>query len=55
MKQRVGHDIVVAAVGKLTAQAMIEEGVEPKVVPAEERMGSMMVALGKYFAEQKTV
>ncbi|SDW86414.1 uroporphyrinogen-III synthase [Paenibacillus sp. PDC88] len=55
MKQRLEQDIVAAAVGKVTAQAMIEEGVEPKVVPAEERMGSMMVALGKYFAEQKTV
>ncbi|MCM3786115.1 uroporphyrinogen-III synthase [Neobacillus mesonae] len=55
MQERLAQDIVTAAVGKVTAQAMIEEGIEPHVIPAEERMGSMIVALGKYFAEEKSV
>ncbi|MDP4096165.1 uroporphyrinogen-III synthase [Paenibacillus sp. P96] len=42
-------DIVAVSVGKVTAQAMLEEGIDRIVVPAEERMGSMMVELGRYF------
>ncbi|MMZ63633.1 bifunctional uroporphyrinogen-III synthetase/response regulator domain protein [compost metagenome] len=44
--------VVAVAIGKVTAQAMKEEGVEPRVVPEEERMGSMMVELGRYFADR---
>ncbi|MBO2944711.1 uroporphyrinogen-III synthase [Paenibacillus sp. F411] len=44
--------VIVCAVGKVTAQGLIEEGIEPQVVPEEERMGSMLVALGRYFAER---
>lgn len=55
MKQRFEEDVVVAAVGRVTAQAMVEEGVTPKVIPEEERMGSMIVSLGKYFAEKERV
>lgn len=44
--------VVAVAIGKVTAQAMREEGVEPRVVPEEERMGSMMVELGRYFADR---
>ncbi|KKO54704.1 uroporphyrinogen-III synthase [Paenibacillus sp. DMB20] len=42
--------VVACAVGKVTAQGLREEGVDVKVVPEEERMGSMMVELGRYFA-----
>ncbi|WP_454193455.1 uroporphyrinogen-III synthase [Paenibacillus sp. Marseille-Q7038] len=55
MKQRFEDDVVAAAVGRVTAQAMVEEGVTPKVIPEEERMGSMIVSLGKYFAEKERV
>ncbi|MGM1045473.1 MAG: uroporphyrinogen-III synthase [Bacillota bacterium] len=41
--------VTAAAVGKVTAQGLREEGIEVKVVPEEERMGSMMVELGRYF------
>lgn len=44
--------IVAVAVGKITAQALKEEGVQRIIVPEEERMGSMMVELGRYFANQ---
>lgn len=44
--------VVAVAIGKVTAQAMREEGVEPRVIPEEERMGSMMVELGRYFADR---
>lgn len=43
--------VIAVAVGKVTAQGLREEGVEVKVVPEEERMGSMMVELGRYFAQ----
>ncbi|OZB93431.1 uroporphyrinogen-III synthase [Paenibacillus sp. XY044] len=42
--------VVAAAVGKITAQALREEGIERICSPEEdERMGSMMVELGRYF------
>lgn len=55
MKERLEGAVVAAAVGRVTAQAMIEEGITPQVVPQEERMGSMFVSLGKYFAEKQQV
>ncbi|NMO94504.1 uroporphyrinogen-III synthase [Paenibacillus lemnae] len=42
--------VAACAVGKVTAQGLVEEGIEARVVPQEERMGSMLVALGRYFA-----
>ncbi|PZE20417.1 uroporphyrinogen-III synthase [Paenibacillus xerothermodurans] len=45
---------VAVAVGKVTAEALWDEGVERVVAPApdEERMGSMIVALAKYYESQ---
>ncbi|TDG00380.1 uroporphyrinogen-III synthase [Paenibacillus piri] len=40
---------VAVAVGKVTAEALREEGVERVVAPEEERMGSMMVTLARYY------
>lgn len=42
------HTLAVA-VGKVTAEALTEEGVERVLYPEEERMGSMVVAMSKYF------
>ncbi|HEY2494584.1 MAG TPA: uroporphyrinogen-III synthase [Paenibacillus sp.] len=47
--------VVAVAVGKITAQALKEEGIERIVIPEEERMGSMMVELGRYFLAQSEV
>lgn len=40
---------VATAVGKVTAEALEEEGVERLVVPERERMGAMIIELGKYY------
>ncbi|RFU60485.1 uroporphyrinogen-III synthase [Peribacillus glennii] len=45
--------VVAVAVGKVTAQALREEGIERLVVPENERMGSAIVALGQYYQEQQ--
>jgi uroporphyrinogen-III synthase len=37
------------AVGKVTAEALREEGLERLLVPDHERMGAMLVELGTYF------
>ncbi|WP_342553166.1 uroporphyrinogen-III synthase [Paenibacillus sp. FSL R7-0652] len=42
--------VVPASVGKVTANAMREEGIEALVVPEEEKMGALIVELGRYFA-----
>lgn len=44
------NEVVAVAVGKVTAQAIREEGIARVVAPPEERMGSMMVELAKYYA-----
>ncbi|MNP10120.1 uroporphyrinogen-III synthase [compost metagenome] len=44
--------VIAVAVGKVTAQALLEEGIERIIFPEEERMGSMMVTLGRYFEAQ---
>lgn len=46
------NKVVAVAVGKVTAQALKEEGIQRIIMPEEERMGSMMVELGRYFASQ---
>ncbi|MFC0215721.1 uroporphyrinogen-III synthase [Paenibacillus chartarius] len=47
--------VVAVAVGKVTAQALREEGISRVVVPSEERMGSAIVALSDYYAGSSTV
>ncbi|WP_135557174.1 uroporphyrinogen-III synthase [Paenibacillus cymbidii] len=42
--------VLAVAVGKVTAESLREEGVVRVLFPEEERMGSMVVAMGKYFA-----
>ncbi|WP_159882831.1 uroporphyrinogen-III synthase [Paenibacillus puerhi] len=46
-----GNTIAVA-VGKVTAEALREEGVNRVVAPEEERMGSMIVSLAKYYEQE---
>lgn len=41
---------VAVAVGKVTAEALREEGVRRVVVPEEERLGVALVELGRWFA-----
>ncbi|GGJ58516.1 uroporphyrinogen-III synthase [Anoxybacillus voinovskiensis] len=41
--------VVACAVGKVTAEALSEEGVTRIVAPELERMGAMIVTLAKYF------
>ncbi|MFC4777913.1 uroporphyrinogen-III synthase [Paenibacillus sp. GCM10023252] len=43
--------VLATAVGKVTAEALQEEGIERILYPEEERMGSMVVAMSKYFGK----
>lgn len=45
---------VATAVGKVTAEALREEGIERIVVPELERMGAMIIELARYFADEKS-
>lgn len=42
-------DVVAVAVGKVTAAALKEEGIERIIIPQEERMGSAIIALEHYY------
>ncbi|WAH36616.1 uroporphyrinogen-III synthase [Alicyclobacillus dauci] len=44
-------DVIAVAVGKVTAEALREEGISRVITPKEERMGSMIVSLARYFEE----
>lgn len=43
---------IAAAVGKITAEAIREEGIEKLVSPELERMGAMVIELARYYDEQ---
>ncbi|WP_110934261.1 uroporphyrinogen-III synthase [Paenibacillus bouchesdurhonensis] len=42
--------VIAVAVGKVTAQGLYEAGIPRVVAPKEERMGSMIVELARYYA-----
>lgn len=46
------HHILAGAVGKVTADALREEGVTRMVVPELERMGAMIVEIGNFFERE---
>ncbi len=46
---------VATAVGKVTAEALKEEGINRIVVPSHERMGAMIVELAQYYEKNNTV
>lgn len=50
MQQAFRDGVIPASVGKVTANAMREEGIEARVVPEEEKMGALIVELGRYIA-----
>lgn len=50
--QALNEDVIACAVGKVTAEALQEEGVTRVVVPELERMGAMIVKLSQYFERQ---
>lgn len=47
--------VLAVAVGKVTAEALHEEGVARVLFPEEERMGSMVVAMSKYYGGDREV
>lgn len=53
MQEAFRQGVVAASVGKVTANAMREEGIEVRVVPEEEKMGALIVELGRYYAALK--
>ncbi len=49
VKQAFAEDVVAVAVGKVTKEALHEEGIVRVIAPDHERMGAMIVELAKYF------
>ncbi|WP_062048848.1 uroporphyrinogen-III synthase [Bacillus sp. JCM 19034] len=46
------NKVVAVAVGKVTAEALEEEGIKRIVYPEFERMGAMIIELSRYFSEK---
>ncbi|MDP4107042.1 MAG: uroporphyrinogen-III synthase, partial [Bacillota bacterium] len=45
-------NVTAAAVGKVTAEALKEEGVERIITPEIERMGAMIIELSNYYRKK---
>ncbi|KGE20316.1 uroporphyrinogen-III synthase [Paenibacillus wynnii] len=45
--------VIALSVGRITSQALKEEGIQRIVTPEHERMGSMFVELGRYLAAKE--
>ena len=43
-------DVLAVAVGKVTAEALREEGIERILAPENERMGAMIIELSNYLS-----
>ncbi|WP_077428351.1 uroporphyrinogen-III synthase [Anoxybacillus kestanbolensis] len=52
IKRALADDVVAVAVGKVTKEALHEEGVARVIAPDHERMGAMIVELAKYFEKK---
>ncbi|MGW7159462.1 uroporphyrinogen-III synthase [Paenibacillus taichungensis] len=52
MQEAFRQGVVPASVGRVTANVMREEGIEALVVPEDEKMGALIVELGRYYAAQ---
>jgi uroporphyrinogen-III synthase len=51
-RRALNEDVIACAVGKVTAEALQEEGIARVVAPELERMGAMIVTLSQYFERQ---
>ncbi|WP_413299200.1 uroporphyrinogen-III synthase [Bacillus sp. 1P10SD] len=49
------HHVLAVAVGKVTSEALKEEGIERVLVPEHERMGAMIIQLSKYYQNETTI
>jgi uroporphyrinogen-III synthase len=45
--------VLAVSVGRITSEALKEEGVKRIIMPEHERMGSMFVELGRYLAASR--
>ncbi|RAL24258.1 uroporphyrinogen-III synthase [Thermoflavimicrobium daqui] len=52
LQKAISSHVVIAAVGKYTADCLRKEGVEQIVTPEEEKMGSMIVALANHLSSR---
>ncbi|MCM3718810.1 uroporphyrinogen-III synthase [Fictibacillus phosphorivorans] len=53
LKSMFNNKVMAAAVGKITAEALEEEGVENVLQPEQQRMGAMIMKLSQYYSERK--
>ncbi|WP_221565800.1 uroporphyrinogen-III synthase [Alkalihalobacillus sp. TS-13] len=53
IKNMFNNKVMAASVGKITAEALHEEGVENVLQPEKQRMGAMIVKLSRYYLEKK--
>ncbi|WP_340026247.1 uroporphyrinogen-III synthase [Paenibacillus sp. FSL K6-1096] len=51
--QALEDKVLAVSVGRVTSEALKEEGVQRIIMPERERMGSMLVSLGQYLAANR--
>ncbi|ASA24587.1 uroporphyrinogen-III synthase [Paenibacillus donghaensis] len=53
LRRALNEQVLAVSVGRITSAALKDEGVQRIVMPEHERMGSMLVELGRYVAAQR--
>ncbi|WP_188892447.1 uroporphyrinogen-III synthase [Paenibacillus radicis (ex Gao et al. 2016)] len=54
IKESFRNGVIAVAVGRITAEALKEEGIERVVAPEKERMGAMIIELARYYQNTTT-
>ncbi len=52
LRKRLNDSILAVSVGKVTSQALEEEGITRIVAPENERMGAMIIEMSRYYEQQ---
>jgi uroporphyrinogen-III synthase len=52
LREALNTKVAVAAVGEVTSRALHENGIVPRIVPAQSKMAALVQAVGEYFSEQ---
>jgi uroporphyrinogen-III synthase len=51
LKNALAKDVVIASIGEVTSRALTEEGLSPKIVPPQSKMGPLAQAVADHFSK----
>jgi uroporphyrinogen-III synthase len=55
LRRALSERVVLASIGEVTSRALQEQGLTPKIVPAQSKMGALAQAVGEYFEREASL